>query len=46
MEPEKCPVSEDVSKRILSLPMHPYLSDSDIGYIVEGVEKVIQYYLR
>ncbi len=46
MEPEKCPVSEDLSKRILSLPMHPYLTDSDIGYIVEGVEKVVRHYLR
>ena len=42
----RCPVSEDVSRRILSLPMHPSLTDDDLKLIVAGVEKVAGYYLR
>ncbi|OGD54087.1 hypothetical protein A3K81_06575 [Candidatus Bathyarchaeota archaeon RBG_13_60_20] len=41
-----CPVSEDVSRRILSLPMHPALTDEDLKLIVAGVEKVAGYFLR
>lgn len=32
------PVSEATSKRILSLPMHPYLSDSNVEHIAAVVE--------
>lgn len=28
------PVSEDISNRILSIPMHPYLNDKDQSYII------------
>jgi len=45
MKPEKCPVSEDVSKRIFSLPMFPDLTDENIRDIVAGVEKVASHYL-
>jgi dTDP-4-amino-4,6-dideoxygalactose transaminase len=31
------PISEDFSGRIFSLPMHPYLSDSDQEAIVEAM---------
>lgn len=31
----KCPVAEDVSRRVLSLPVHPSLSPDDLQYIVE-----------
>lgn len=34
------PISEDISKRIFSLPIHPYLSKEDLESIVRGVEKV------
>ncbi len=44
LKPNQCPVSEDLSKRILSLPMHPYLSDNDLHKIVEGVSKVAASY--
>jgi perosamine synthetase len=30
-----CPVSEDVSRRVMSLPVHPSLSQSDLLYIAE-----------
>ena len=35
------PVSEDISKRILSLPMHPYLADK-VEYIAEKVVKCVK----
>jgi dTDP-4-amino-4,6-dideoxygalactose transaminase len=30
-------VSEDLSERILSLPVHPYLSTDDLQYVAEQV---------
>ena len=30
-----CPVSEDVSRRVMSLPVHPSLNESDLQYIAE-----------
>ncbi len=44
LKPKQCPVSEDLSKRIMSLPMHPYLSDNDLHKVVEGVSKVAASY--
>lgn len=32
-----CPVSEDVSKRVMSLPVHPSLSKEDLEYIAKTV---------
>ncbi|MBM3292171.1 aminotransferase DegT, partial [Candidatus Bathyarchaeota archaeon] len=46
MKPCKCPISEDVSQRILSLPVHPYLSKDDLNNIVEAVKKVEVYYSK
>jgi UDP-2-acetamido-2-deoxy-ribo-hexuluronate aminotransferase len=34
------PVAEKVSKEIMSLPMNPYLSDEEIGYIVKNIKSV------
>ena len=42
--PQSCPVSEDLATRILSLPMHPFLTDQELDYIIEGVEKVVNHY--
>ena len=44
--PEPCPVSEETATKIMSLPMHPALTDENLGQIVEGVEKVAAYYLK
>jgi perosamine synthetase len=44
MKPEKCPISEDISERIFSLPIHPELSEEDLEKIMVGVEKVTNYY--
>jgi perosamine synthetase len=34
---ESCPVSEDVSRRVLSLPVHPSLTSEDLAYICETI---------
>jgi dTDP-4-amino-4,6-dideoxygalactose transaminase len=44
MKPEPCSVSEEVSRNILSLPMHPHLTEDELKLIVEGVEKVTSHY--
>jgi len=44
--PQSCPVSEDLSTRILSLPMHPFLTEQELKYIIEAVEKVATHYHR
>jgi len=35
------PVAENLSKKVLSLPMHPYLTDESIEYIVNAVKDSI-----
>jgi len=30
----------------LSIPLHPFINEKEINYIVEGVEKVVDYYHR
>lgn len=35
------PVSEDLSKRILSLPMHPYMNEQDVSKIVLAIKESI-----
>jgi UDP-2-acetamido-2-deoxy-ribo-hexuluronate aminotransferase len=37
---DETPVSSDVSGRVLSLPMHPYLQDSDLRRVVDAVSDV------
>jgi dTDP-4-amino-4,6-dideoxygalactose transaminase len=39
-----CPVAEDVSKKVFSVPVHPSLSDEDLGKILEALEKVSAYF--
>ncbi len=36
-----CPVTNDICRRVLSLPMHPYLTDDEIAEIAETVIKAI-----
>ena len=33
------PVSENLSQTIVSLPMHPYLTKSDIDLIIKALKK-------
>ncbi len=35
------PVSESISKRIFSIPMHPYLEPEQLELITESIIKVI-----
>ncbi len=46
LKPKPCPVSEDLSKRILSLPMHPYLTKNDIMTVIDAVKKVLNFYQK
>jgi UDP-2-acetamido-2-deoxy-ribo-hexuluronate aminotransferase len=34
------PVSEKLAKTIVSLPMHPYLSENEINHIVKAIKGV------
>lgn len=36
-----CPVSEALCGRILSLPMHPYLSEADVGRICDAIDAAV-----
>jgi len=35
-----CPMAEDASKRVLSLPVHPSVNEDDIAYILNVLEEV------
>jgi dTDP-4-amino-4,6-dideoxygalactose transaminase len=35
------PVAEAMAPRILSLPMHPYLSDAQVEYVIERVKDAV-----
>jgi len=35
-----CPVSSEMSEKVLSLPVHPYLSNDDLAHIIETIESI------
>ena len=39
-----CPNAEEVYKGILSIPLYPSLTDSDVDDVIEAVKKLIAYY--
>ncbi|MCW4019650.1 MAG: DegT/DnrJ/EryC1/StrS family aminotransferase, partial [Candidatus Bathyarchaeota archaeon] len=41
-----CPVAEEASKRVFSVPVHPCLTEEDLEKIVEALEKVSNHYLK
>lgn len=41
-EENACPVAEELSKTVLSLPMHPYLTEEEVSNIVETIKKYEQ----
>lgn len=41
-----CPNAEYLYERIITLPLHPMMSDEDQKNVVSAVEKVIQYYRK
>ena len=40
-DPDGLPVSEDLSARVLSLPMHPYLTEEVQDYIIEAFNSAV-----
>jgi dTDP-4-amino-4,6-dideoxygalactose transaminase len=42
-KPEDLPVSNNLSKRIFSLPMHPYLTSDEVNLVIE---KTREAYIR
>lgn len=43
VKPEDCPVSTQISSEILSLPLHPLMTEESVQYVVDAVKKVIYY---
>ena len=41
-DPQGLPVSDDLAKRVISLPMHPYLDAATQDYIIEAVREALQ----
>lgn len=39
-----CPNAEEVYKGILSIPLYPSLSDSDVDDVIKAVKKLVNYY--
>ncbi|GAA0602800.1 DegT/DnrJ/EryC1/StrS aminotransferase family protein [Caenispirillum bisanense] len=39
--PEGCPVSEKLAGRVVSLPMHPYLSEADQDRVIAAVRRAV-----
>jgi dTDP-4-amino-4,6-dideoxygalactose transaminase len=35
----KCPVSDDLSDTLLSLPMHPYLTGEEVSYVCDNIKE-------
>jgi len=40
-KPEDCPVAADAYSRMLTLPLHPGLSDQDVLDVVEAVQDIV-----
>jgi dTDP-4-amino-4,6-dideoxygalactose transaminase len=40
--PGGCPVSERLARRVLSLPMHPYLSEADQERVIAAVRGAVR----
>jgi len=41
-----CPVAEETSGKVFSIPVHPSLTEEDLDKILTALEKVSTYYLR
>ncbi|HXC18128.1 MAG TPA: DegT/DnrJ/EryC1/StrS family aminotransferase [Holophagaceae bacterium] len=40
--PEDCPVAADAFRRMLSLPLHPGMTDQDVADVCEAIEDIIR----
>lgn len=41
-QPVACPVTESLCQRVVSLPMHPYLSEEDIRFVTNAVKAALE----
>ncbi len=41
-QPIACPVTESLCQRVVSLPMHPYLSEEDIRFVSNAVKAALE----
>ncbi|RKM60132.1 UDP-4-amino-4,6-dideoxy-N-acetyl-beta-L-altrosamine transaminase [Butyrivibrio sp. XB500-5] len=41
-----CPVAEKVYKGIMSIPLYPLMTDSDVDDVIEAVKKVVSWYKK
>lgn len=41
-----CPKAEEIYKGIMSIPLYPMLSDSDVEDVIAAVKKVVDYYRK
>lgn len=41
-----CPVAEKIYKGIISIPLYPAMTDSDVDSVIEAVKKVVNYYRK
>lgn len=39
---DRCPIAASLCDRVLSLPMHPYLTDEQIGTVCTAIRKILQ----
>ncbi len=42
----KCPVTEDITKRVFSIPVHPSLSEEDLEKILKALKKVSSFFQK
>jgi dTDP-4-amino-4,6-dideoxygalactose transaminase len=42
----RCPVAEDLSKRVFSVPVHPALGEGDAEKVVEALKKVSSHFMK
>jgi perosamine synthetase len=43
-KPGDCPIAEAAYERILSLPIYPAMSDSDVASVITAMRKVLEAY--
>ena len=41
-EPGICPIAEDVYERLVTLPLHPKLTEKQVLYVIDSVRKVME----
>jgi len=45
-KPEDYPIAKKVYEGEVSLPLYPKMTDEDVADVIEGVEKIVEYYRR